>query len=411
MIRKRIWIYGIILFLIAGGILATQVLWVMQTARLEESLINQRVNWALCNAMDVLAKDKDVCTGVQSCISRSNQSFELRLNDQDKAKIDSVIAGQLRYYHMNVPFESSFASYSPARQEQLTPEQALLYPVSSGAVQNVLVNLKIPSKNELVRKQLGGTFVLAVLMLIVLAVIFISVLKALSRESAIRKETVDLVNTMAHDLKTPISNISLALALINKENPDNTISIAPYINAIGQETNRLKQRARQILGLASVDAILEEVSVPMSVNIHEVIKEIANSFQLKLNDAKGKLEMNLTAKYYHLYANKIQLVTAFNNIIDNAIKYSGESPKITIETRDKKNGLEISIADRGPGIPEKDRHGIFEKGYRIENGSDGFGLGLYLAKTLIEKQKGSIELDNRYTSGCRFNIWLPSNHE
>src|SRR5688572_26786039 len=102
--HKRIWLYAAILLILTGTILVTQVSWIVQSARIEESFLNQRVNMALCSAMDVLSKDKGMCSSLESCVSHSASSFELTLTDQKKQMIDSVIRQHLLFYNIQVPF-------------------------------------------------------------------------------------------------------------------------------------------------------------------------------------------------------------------------------------------------------------------------------------------------------------------
>src|SRR5689334_14328502 len=119
MYRKRIWLYAAVLFIVTGTILITQVLWIFQAARIEESFINQRVNQALCSAMDILSKDKGICSSLQSCATHAKGSFELTVGNQEKSKIDSVIREQLTHYSIGVPFQTSFAQYTAKEKKSL----------------------------------------------------------------------------------------------------------------------------------------------------------------------------------------------------------------------------------------------------------------------------------------------------
>jgi signal transduction histidine kinase len=411
MARKRIWLYAAVLFVLTGTILATQVSWIVQSANIEESFLNQRVNMALCSAMDVLSKDKGMCSSLESCTAHSANSFELTLTRNDKQKIDSVILQHLLFYNISIPFQTTFSPYPKGgMKEPLESGQALLFPVSKAGMQNVIVQLEIPSKNDLIRAQVNGTFLLSLVMLVLLTVIFFSALRALDKERAIRKETVDLVNTMAHDLKTPISNISFALSLFTRENPDIKTSSSQYISIINTETSQLKQRARQILGIASVDALLEEKSNKTQVDLHDLINQAVASFSLRLRETNGEINAQLEATRHIVSGNQAQLASALTNIIDNAIIYANGCPIVTIKTENVAGSMIISISDNGPGIPDDEKELVFKKGYRIHNGkskTEGFGMGLYLAKTLIHKQGGGLSLFSEGSNGSKFIISLP----
>src|SRR5688572_12402422 len=112
MSQKRVWVYAVVLFLLVGTILVTQVTWLLQSATVEESFLSRRVNMALCSAMDVLSKDRALCSNVQSCVSHGKGTFEIAFTKQEKQKIDSVIAQHLWFYNINVPFQTTFSPYT-----------------------------------------------------------------------------------------------------------------------------------------------------------------------------------------------------------------------------------------------------------------------------------------------------------
>jgi two-component system, OmpR family, phosphate regulon sensor histidine kinase PhoR len=411
MSRNRVWIYAVVLFLLVGTILATQVSWLLQSARIEESFLSQRVNMALCSAMDVLSKDRGLCSNVESCVSHGQGTFEIAFTKQEKAKIDSVIEHHLWFYNIHVPFRTTFSPYAgDTTRNPLSLTQALLYPAKAG-MQNVLVHIEIPSQTQLFRSQINGTFILSVIVLILLIWIFISTVRALMREKKIRKETVDFINTMAHDLKTPISNISFAVSLLSREQENMNAPKNQFISVIETETVRLKERARKILGMASVDAVLEEDSSDqIEIDIHQLIDNTVDSFRMKLRETNSQIEMHLEAGSSIVKASQLQLSSALMNIIDNAITYSQEASVIKIRTRNDGKGISIEIEDNGPGIPSNEQELVFRKAYRVRRENklpEGFGLGLYLARTSVEKNGGRLSLSSDGVSGSCFKIQLP----
>lgn len=410
MSKNRVWVYAVVLFLLVGTILATQVMWLMQSARIEESFLSQRVNMALCDAMDVLSKDCGLCSNVESCISRGKGNFEIALTKHDKVKIDSVIEHYLATYNIHVPFQSTLSPFTvDTTKNPLSLSQALLFPAKAG-MQNVLVHIEIPSQAQLVRSQINGTFILSVVVLIALIWIFISTVRALMREQKIRKETVDFINTMAHDLKTPISNISFALTLLNREQENADAPKNQFVSIIETETARLKDRARKILGMASVDAVLEDSIDQAEIDVHELIDQAVDSYKMKLQETKGSIEKQLNAGKAIVKGSQLQLSSAIMNIIDNAVTYSQGNSRIKIRTRNEGNGISIEIEDNGPGIPSNEQELVFKKAYRVRSSNklpEGFGLGLYLARTSVEKNGGKLSLSSDGVSGSCFVIQLP----
>jgi two-component system phosphate regulon sensor histidine kinase PhoR len=277
-------------------------------------------------------------------------------------------------------------------------------------MQNVLVHIDIPSQAQLVRSQINGTFILSVVVLVLLIWIFISTVRALIREQKIRKETVDFINTMTHDLKTPISNISFAATLLNRELESNNSPKNQFVSIIEIETARLKDRARKILGMVSVDAVLEDDADVVEINVHELIDQAIDSFKMKLQETHGSIEKNLNAGRAIVKGSQLQLSSAIMNILDNAFAYSQGGSMIVIRTRNEGNGISIEIEDNGPGIPSNEQELVFKKAYRVRSGNklpEGFGLGLYLARTSVEKNGGKLSLSSDGVSGSCFVIQLP----
>jgi two-component system phosphate regulon sensor histidine kinase PhoR len=286
--------------------------------------------------------------------------------------------------------------------------QALLYPANAG-MQNVLVHIEIPSESQLIRSQINGTFILSIVVLLVLIWIFISTIRALIREQKIRKETVDFINTMAHDLKTPISNINFAVSLLSQDQQKSNSS-TEFISIIEVETARLKERARKILGMASVDAVLDDASDRSEIDIHSLINQSVDSFSLKLQETGGAIETDLQAGNSIVKGNSLQLASAVMNIIDNAITYSNIGCRMSVRTKNEGSGISIEIKDNGPGIQPSEQELVFKKAYRVRTGTkmpEGFGLGLYLARTSVEKNGGKLSLFSDGVSGCSFLIQLP----
>jgi two-component system phosphate regulon sensor histidine kinase PhoR len=110
-------------------------------------------------------------------------------------------------------------------------------------------------------------------------------------------------------------------------------------------------------------------------------------------------------------ADKLHLTNVFNNLIDNAIKYCKEIPRISICTQNRSNELIIEVKDNGIGISSENQKRIFQKFYRVSTGNvhdvKGFGLGLSYVKTIINAHGGSISVNSELSTGSTFTVLIP----
>jgi len=133
--------------------------------------------------------------------------------------------------------------------------------------------------------------------------------------------------------------------------------------------------------------------------------------QIQITEKKATVLIEQMPADYVLHGDKLHLTNVFRNLIENALKYSGQHPEIKISAREEKDGLLISVQDNGIGIPASQSQLIFEKFQRIQDGrmdsEKGFGLGLSYVKRIVELHKGFIQLDCGVQQGSRFNVFLP----
>jgi len=382
----------------------------MESVRLEESYINQKVNTALCSAVGVLSTDKNLCKDTKRCVSHGQGSFEMLFSQQEKQKIDSVIEKHLWYNHIQTSFVTTFSPYNgDSINRPLAFSQALLYPENRGE-QNVLVQIELPSRAELIKSKTGGSFLLSVLVLILITAIFVSTLRGLVREKKIRKESVDFINSMAHDLKTPLSNISFALALLDRDRSVTLRSQNHFISIITEETARLKDKAKRMLNMSSVESVLETPAEKAEIDIHELIIQIIKTFKIRLKESDNNIVKNFKAGDAKIVGVRNQVSSAISNIIDNALIYGDTPVLVEINTWNESGRLVISIKDNGPGISLHEQELVFKKAYRVTNGNmaaEGHGMGLYLSRKLIEKQGGRLTLESDGYSGSSFVIAMP----
>ena len=222
----------------------------------------------------------------------------------------------------------------------------------------------------------------------------------------------NFLQLVTHDLKTPVARIqglteSLKRSLFEKLTPKDS----EIMNSIMAANEELNHFINSLLELTKLDNQGVRVSL-QSRDINQLLEAIV----IKHRFAAQAKQIQVITHFETLFPIKIDsdlISKVLSNLIDNAIKYSPEKTKVTIETREVDSFVEISIRDQGIGIPENELQNLFSRFYRVKNDTTikvkGTGLGLYLSKYFIEAHRGTISVESHFNEGTLFTIKLPLN--
>jgi signal transduction histidine kinase len=217
---------------------------------------------------------------------------------------------------------------------------------------------------------------------------------------------------MTHELKTPVSSISLASQMLNDPSIIKSTSMVQQLsNVIKEETKRLSQLIDKVLQMS----IFEKESTALKLkemDINELILNIAGNFAIKVESKGGSIETDLEADDPYACVDEVHFTNIIYNLMDNALKYSKEAAlELKVRTWNEKNKLVISIEDNGIGIKKNHQKRVFEKFYRIPTGSvhnvKGFGLGLAYVRKVVTDHKGTIRVESEPNIGTKFIISIP----
>ncbi len=245
----------------------------------------------------------------------------------------------------------------------------------------------------------GATFML----LILVGAVF--VYRATRRQIRLNTQQQNFMMAITHELKTPIAITKLNLETLLKRKLEEPQREKLISNTL-QESNRLNDLCDNILLASQIDAGGYLLNKEM-VNFSELVQECGAYFKSLFpgQDINESLEESIYVK-----GDSLLLQLAVNNLIENAIKYSGRQKRVKIDLRKKGTTAQLQVMDEGKGIPNKEKKRIFEKFYRPGNentrSTKGTGLGLYLTKKIAKDHDGNITVTDNTPSGCIFTITL-----
>jgi two-component system phosphate regulon sensor histidine kinase PhoR len=282
--------------------------------------------------------------------------------------------------------------------------------------QDLILSVIFPERTNYV---LGGRMVLflggSMLFSLFILTTFALSLYFIIRQKKVSEMKSDFINNMTHEFKTPIATISLAAdtitnpKVINDEN-----SVRHFIGMIKKENSRMNKKVETILQIASLDK--KEIEFRFeSVSVHTIIQHAVETIDIQVQQRNGKINLKLDAIEPFVSGDIEHLTNLVNNLLDNAIKYSPESPEITVSTKNVEKGLLFSVEDKGIGMTKAVQSKIFERFYRQSSGNvhdvKGFGLGLNYSRAIIDAHKGNISVFSEPGKGSRFEVFLPFNPE
>lgn len=211
-------------------------------------------------------------------------------------------------------------------------------------------------------------------------------------------------------LKTPLSLLSLFSEILELGRVKNEEKKIEYYRIIRHESLRLNKIIDNILDFSKIEAGRKTYNLADG-DMAEVIGNVLSSYRYQIINSGFEVQTNLQPDLPPVLIDRDAMAQAISNLLDNAIKYSGDVKELSITTETVRSELSIEIADHGIGIPRAEQANIFEKFYRVENGLvhdvKGSGLGLSLVKHIVEAHNGTITVESAVGEGSRFTILLP----
>lgn len=275
------------------------------------------------------------------------------------------------------------------------------------------LNVEFPQKNKFIFSSVRFIIPTLIFTLILLLVFVYTVVIAF-RQKKLSEIKTDFIHNMTHELKTPISTISLASQMLNDASVRKSeSSLNRLAGVISDETKRLQFQVEKVLQMSVFDN--SDSSVKLNVtDANAIIQNVVDTFKIKVEKFGGSITSSLKAEDSLVEVDQMHFTNIIHNLLDNAVKYKDEErpPQLSIFTSNPNDKtLQIKINDNGIGIKKEDLKRIFEKFYRVPTGNrhdvKGFGLGLAYVKKMVEIFKGNISVESDYGKGSTFIITLP----
>jgi len=298
--------------------------------------------------------------------------------------------------------------YKPGKKTK--PYKKLLFPEDDQLKPNYLC-VYFPDQSRSFFRSTSFLVIPSLLLTLIIIVIFIVTLQIILRQKKISQIKNDFINNMTHELKTPISTISLASQMLR----DSSVSLSPSTvdhisGVIFDESKRLSNQVEKVLQMA----VFNEGRLKLKftqIDLNKLAETVASNFEIRVSNESGELKTDLQAENPVIRGDEVHITNVIFNLLDNAVKYSKSKPEIELSTENKNGWVIVEVKDNGIGIPKEHQTQIFERFYRVPTGNihnvKGFGLGLSYVKRIVDVHNGKIKVDSTLGKGTRFRLYFP----
>lgn len=280
------------------------------------------------------------------------------------------------------------------------------------SIRNYELLISFPEKDQYVFSSILTIGGLTLFLTLFIVLVSSSALYQIIQQKKISEIKTDFINNMSHEFKTPIATINLALdAISNPKIIETPTKVFKYVKMIREENSRMLSQVENVLRISQLERSNQPIQKTI-VDTHKIIVDAVSHIQLILKDKSGDLKMHLNAKQTSISGNKSHLTNVVVNLLDNAVKYCDQIPKVMVDTFNEDNSFIIKIKDNGIGMTSVEQKRIFDKFFRAASGDihnvKGHGLGLAYVKKIVDIHKGEIKLKSKKDFGTTFTIRIPN---
>jgi len=276
---------------------------------------------------------------------------------------------------------------------------------------NYNLYINFPERNEFILSSILGMTVLSIIFTLIIIIAYTSAIYQLIKQRKISQIKTDFINNMTHEFKTPIATINLALdAIRNPKIIGDQDKVKRYLGMIKEENKRMHAQVENVLRISKLEK--NELNISKErVRLHDLVTDAVTHIELIVENRNGYINTHLEAINSDVLANETHFTNVIVNMLDNAVKYSDDIPKIDVYTENVGNNILLKIKDQGNGMTKPVQKRVFEKFYREHTGDvhnvKGHGLGLAYVKRIVDDHQGYITVESEKGKGSTFIIKLP----
>ncbi len=231
----------------------------------------------------------------------------------------------------------------------------------------------------------------------------------LGREANLSRLQLDFVSKVSHELRTPLTSIRMFVEMLQADDGRDPAETALCLDILQKETIRLSERIERLLDWGRMESGRRVYDMKRHTS-DSIITAALEAFQVTQLGQRHDIELDVEPGI-EVYADREALVDALVNLLGNAVKYGGESPRIVVSAHGDLRHLRLAVADDGIGIPKREHKNIFQKFYRINDllsrDVEGSGLGLAIVRHVALAHGGRVEVESEPGVGSTFTVVLP----
>ncbi|WP_179345289.1 sensor histidine kinase [Winogradskyella ursingii] len=334
------------------------------------------------------------------------------------SQVEHLLARELKSEGVDIDFEFAIYDDDLATKVQSSnfdknPETTIGIPVflDNNNESSYRLYVDFPERKNYLLSSILWMILLSILFTGIIILAYSSAIYQLIRQRQISQIKTDFINNMTHEFKTPIATINLALDSIkNPKIINDQEKVKRYLGMIKEENKRMNAQVENVLRISKLEK--NELNISKErLKLHDLVEDAMTHVELIVEDRQGYVKAHLDAVKSSVLANETHFTNVIVNILDNAIKYSEDAPKIDIYTENVGNNILLKIADQGSGMSKQVAKRVFEKFYREHTGNvhnvKGHGLGLAYVKRIVDDHQGHISVESEKGKGSTFIIKLP----